>query len=95
MTILDKSKGKGTVVLLPSHQAMEKHEGCEGTAPRFLNLGNVWKWVVSFRWKEPSLTTGQEIRCTQQPVLDKEVWKEIPPLLELNTILSAASHFID
>jgi hypothetical protein len=27
--------------------------------------------------------------------LDKEVRKEIPPLVELNTILSAASHCTD
>lgn len=49
--LLDISKGKGTVVLMPSHQAMEKHGGCEGNVPCILNLGNVWKWVVSFTGK--------------------------------------------
>jgi hypothetical protein len=51
--------------------------------------------VASFTEKEPSVPTGQEFWCVQEPVLDKEVWREILPLVELNTILSITTCLTD
>jgi hypothetical protein len=43
----EESKIKLSLTLTTYH-AMKMNWGSEGTAPRILNLGTRWKWVVSF-----------------------------------------------
>jgi hypothetical protein len=44
-----KGKGKGKVVLVLNKAPLHENVlGSGGIAPRFLDLGTTWRWVVSF-----------------------------------------------
>jgi hypothetical protein len=45
--IYHKDEGKVAPVLLTEHHAMKAYYGSEGIAPRILDLGTWWRWMVS------------------------------------------------
>jgi len=55
--------------------------GNEDIAPRILNLGDMWKWVVS--WSASGLPSGKEVGWNPEPVLTRWRKKKSLPLPEV------------
>jgi hypothetical protein len=61
------TEGRGEVkvklsLCLSKHHAMKTNSGSEGIAPRILDLGTIWRWVVSFT-PQPLYPQGKSPRC--------------------------------
>jgi hypothetical protein len=71
---------------LTKHHPMKTYWGSGGIAPRILDLGTRWRWVVSFtprplysQWKSPRYPLGRRLGGPSA-VLDVVVKRQIPSL---------------
>jgi hypothetical protein len=71
---LTAEKYKSNVVVLRKSTTSWRSMGSEGIDPRFLYLGTIWMWMVSFSpsaaltaEKEPRVSNGYEIGWTSEP----------------------------
>jgi hypothetical protein len=85
--------GKGVPVLLTEHHAMKTYWRSGGIAPRILDLGTRWRWVVSFTpWpiypqgKKPWYPLDRRLGGPQSR-LDAAVKRQIPDHLVRSSAL--------